>query len=61
MQDGQKVWDMYFMAVCSIRFHPANNVLTPNGVRRECEFAAAIVEEMLRCRLSRLQSSAAQH
>lgn len=52
------IFDVYFMAVCSIRFHPANHVSTDADIKRECAVALRIVEEMLICRSLRQQSLA---
>lgn len=50
------IWDLYFLAVCSIRFHPANSVENRGDIALECAFAMDIVEEMMRCRSLRQQS-----
>lgn len=45
-------WDCYFMAVCSIRFHPANTMgyMDDAAIRREVDLAVLIVQHMMEAR-----------
>lgn len=54
------VWDLYFSAVCSIRFHPRNEIADPEW---EIEKAARFADLMLyerekRCQLQQQLSEA---
>lgn len=51
------VWDLYFAAVCSIRFHPANaNAVSmrPEEVEVQIAFALMIVDQMMEARKCQL-------
>ena len=49
------VWDMYFAAVCSIRFHPRND--DNCDVVNEVMFAKMVADKMMEVRDGRLGSS----
>lgn len=49
-----EVWDLYFSAVCSLRFHPRND--GRNHPETEIEYAAKLADLMVEQRNKRWQS-----
>ncbi len=50
--DDKTAWDVYFAGVCSIRFHPKND-MEGNADADEIEYAAQIADTMLKERKKR--------
>ena len=42
--DKETAWDVYFSSICSLRFHPRNEI---ESYVKEVEFAATIADLML--------------
>ncbi len=45
MKDWKNTWDYYFGAICSIRFHPKNDV---NNIPEELEWCGLVADQMMK-------------
>lgn len=52
--DEQQVWDLYFVGICSIRFHPRNEMDT-DEMMEEVQLASEVADWMLHIRRKRWQ------
>lgn len=44
---NEKLWSMYFVGICSIRFHPKNDALQEGSDTNVVHYAATIADKML--------------